>query len=40
MVDAKKIITRSNAAVLETLVIGGMVVCALAAIVFDFYALM
>lgn len=37
---AKEIIARSQAALLETLVIGGMAVCALGAIVYDIYALM
>ena len=36
-IHAKEVIAKSNAALLETLVIGGMVVCAIGAIVYDIY---
>jgi hypothetical protein len=39
-IHAKHVIARSNAALLETLVIGGMIVCALAAVAYDLYVLM
>lgn len=37
---AKEVLARSNAALLETLVIGGMVICALAAIAYDVYVVL